>query len=310
MRIAILGSNSQIAKDLIIYFSKLTTDELCLYSRRPDQMQLWVNKENLNSCTVCEYDHFGGNADIKFDAIINFVGSGNPATTAAIGASIMQITEKYDNLAIEYLVRNPSCKYLFLSSGAALGSNYMSPVDEGSVATFPLNNLLPQDWYGVAKFYAECKHRSLVDLPIVDVRIFNYFSSSQDIQARFFITDILRAVKTGSVLETSADEIVRDFITPPDLFQLINKILNAPNFNISIDCYSKSPVKKSELLESMAKKFGLNYRITAGEVTINATGAKPNYFSKNSRAAKYFQYVPSLTALDGVLAEADLILRD
>jgi nucleoside-diphosphate-sugar epimerase len=308
MRIAILGSNSQIAKDLIVSFSADTSNKIYLYSRRPDEMKLWLNQKDLNFFEARSYDEFEKNDVNEFDSIINFVGSGNPATTVAIGASIMQITERYDNLALEYLVKFPNCRYIFISSGAAFCSKYDSPVNEESVAKIPLNNLQSQDWYGIAKLYAECKHRALSDKAIVDVRIFNYFSSSQDPHARYLITDILRAIKNGDVLETTPDEIVRDFITPPDFFQLIQKILGAPKVNIAIDCFSKSPVKKSQLLQSMAENFGLKYKSKSCGVAINATGAKPYYFSVNNSAAKQFKYEPSLTAMEGVLREACLIL--
>ncbi len=309
MRIAILGSNSQIAKDLIVSFSEVTSNEIYLYSRRPDEMKLWLKQKDLNSYEACSYDEFERNDVIKFDAIINFVGSGNPARTIAIGASIMEITEFYDNLALRYLIKYPSCRYVFISSGAALCSNYDSPVSEKSIAEISLNNLHSQDWYGIAKLYAECKHRALADKAIVDVRIFNYFSSSQDPEARYLITDILRAIKNKVVLETSPAEIVRDFITPPDFFQLIQNVLNGPKLNIAIDCYSKGPVKKSELLQSMSKNFGLKYKSKECGVAVNATGAKPFYFSENKRAEKYFKYNPSLTAIEGVLREASLILK-
>jgi hypothetical protein len=46
--------------------------------------------------------------------------------------------------------------------------------------------------------------------------VFNYFSHTQDMNARFLITDIVRAIKNKKIFKTSADNIVRDFITPLD----------------------------------------------------------------------------------------------
>jgi hypothetical protein len=43
--------------------------------------------------------------------------------------------------------------------------------------------------------HAEAKHRALFNFSIVDVRVFNYFSHTQDMNARFLITDIVRAIK-------------------------------------------------------------------------------------------------------------------
>jgi hypothetical protein len=42
--------------------------------------------------------------------------------------------------------------------------------------------------------HAEAKHRALFNFSIVDVRVFNYFSHTQDMNARFLITDIVRAI--------------------------------------------------------------------------------------------------------------------
>jgi hypothetical protein len=39
--------------------------------------------------------------------------------------------------------------------------------------------------------------------------------------ARFLITDIVRAIKNKKIFKTSADNIVRDFITPPDFYHLV-----------------------------------------------------------------------------------------
>jgi hypothetical protein len=46
--------------------------------------------------------------------------------------------------------------------------------------------------------HAEAKHRALFNFSIVDVRVFNYFSHTQDMNARFLITDNLRYSSTMS----------------------------------------------------------------------------------------------------------------
>jgi len=115
-------------------------------------------------------------------------------------------------MALDYVQLYPQCRYLFLSSGAAYGCSFEATVDENTSAVIAINNFQSQDWYGVAKLHAECRHRSHPELPIIDIRVFNYFSRSQDISARFLITDILRAIRDKTVLKTSSDYIVRDFI--------------------------------------------------------------------------------------------------
>jgi len=307
VRIALLGATSQIAKDLVLSFCAQSSHELVLYARRPEVVSQWLASVGL----VARYPvaHFVAfNAEEHFDAILNFVGVGNPALAAAMGASIFDVTLKYDELALDYVRQYPDCRYIFLSSGAAYGASFDEPVNENTKAIIAINHLLPQDWYGVAKLHAECRHRSLVHLPIVDIRVFNYFSRTQDMEARFLITDILRAIRDKTVLQTSADYIVRDFLHPSDFYQLVSVLLTAAATNAALDCYSKAPIDKPTLLAAMQEKFELQYEITETRVDVNATGSKPHYYSLNTRAAD-FGYQPALTSLEGILQEATAMMQ-
>jgi nucleoside-diphosphate-sugar epimerase len=306
MRIAILGASSQIARDLILSFAAHSQHELVLYARRPEAVAQWLSHQNLaQAYAVADFAAFTGNE--HFDAILNFVGVGNPAQAAAMGSSIFDVTLQYDELALSYVRQHPTCRYIFLSSGAAYGASFDAPVDANTKATVPLNNLQPQDWYGVAKLHAECRHRSLAHLPIIDIRVFNYFSHTQDIEARFLITDILRAIRDKTVLQTSSDYIVRDFIHPSDFYSLVNAILVTQSTNAVVDAYSKAPIDKPTLLAAMQEKFGLQYETVQTGAGLNATGGKPHYYALNKRAAG-FGYLPALTSLQGVLEEASRVL--
>jgi len=307
MRIAILGATSQIAKDLVLSFAAQDVHELTLFARRPDVVEQWLASNDLSDRYVIS-DFSAFDADRDFDAVLNFVGVGNPAQAAAMGASIFDVTLTYDQLALDYVQQHPQCRYLFLSSGAAYGASFDAPADASTRAVVVINNLQPQDWYGAAKLHAECRHRSLPHLPIVDMRVFNYFSRTQDIAARFLITDILRAIRDKTVLQTSSDYMVRDYLHPSDFFQLVGAILAAPATNAVVDCYSKAPIDKLKLLEAMRENFGLAYETTAATVGVNATGSKPHYYSRNTRAAD-FGYRPVYTSLDGVLLEAGALLQ-
>jgi nucleoside-diphosphate-sugar epimerase len=305
MRIAILGATSQIAKDLIVSYSAATDTHLHLFARRPDVVTKWLASVGLAGRFPA--DDFAGFGKQQFDALINFVGSGNPAQTAAMGASIMDVTYQYDQLALEYARQHPACRYLFLSSGAAYGSSFEEPANEHTKAVIPINDLKPQDWYAVAKLYSECRHRSLAHLPIIDIRIFNYFSRTLDISSRFLITDILRAIRDKTILKTSPDYIVRDFLHPSDLYRMVNALLTAPAANTVVDCYTLGPIDKPSLLAAMQEKFGLRYEITEASASVNATGGKPYYYSLNTRASA-FGYEPRNTSLDGILREATELL--
>ncbi len=307
MRIAILGATSQIAKDLVQSFCAQSSHELVLYARRPEVVSQWLASVGLvGRYAVADFAAFS--SDEQFDAILNFVGVGNPAQAAAMGASIFDVTLKYDEMALGYVRQHPDCRYIFLSSGAAYGASFDEPVNEKTKATIAINNLQPQDWYAVAKLHAECRHRSLPHLPIVDIRVFNYFSHTQDMEARFLITDILRAIRDKTVLQTSSDYIVRDFLHPADFYQLISVLLVAPATNTVVDGYSKAPIDKPTLLAAMQEKFGLQYEILQAAVSINATGGKPHYYSLNTRAAN-FEFQPTWTSLESIVKEMQIILQ-
>lgn len=306
MRIAILGATSQIAKDLVLSFAGRSGDELVLFARRPAVVKQWLECVDLPGFyAVGDFDAFGMGQ--HFDAILNFVGVGNPAQAVAMGASILDITLEYDEMALGYVKKNPACRYIFLSSGAAFGSAFDAPVDENTRAIVAINSLQPQDWYAVAKLQSECRHRTLPHLAIIDIRVFNYFSHTQDISARFLICDIVRAICDKSVLETSPDYIVRDFLHPADFYQLVVALLSAPAVNTVVDCYSQAPIDKPDLLAAMQHQFGLRYEITASHAGVNATGGKPHYYSLNTRAAD-FGYRPERTSLEGIAQEMQTIL--
>jgi len=301
MKIAILGATSEIAKDLIVSLSNEKDKDLHLFARRPEEVIKWVNNTGLSK--IKHVDFFEAFGTQNFDVIINFVGVGNPLKAAAMGSSIFDVTNYYDELALKYLHKNPKCRYIFLSSGSAYCSTFKIPADETTNVIVDINNIQPQDWYGVSKLHAEYRHRSLSSLPIVDIRVFNYFSHTQDMESRFLITDIVRSIHDQTILKTSSEVMVRDYITPKDFHSIINAILNSPPKNGVIDCYSKSPIEKSILLEAMRENFGLQYKYVENADGVNATGRKPYYYSLNKRASQ-FGYQPSLTSLEGIIYEA------
>ncbi|OWT74952.1 MULTISPECIES: NAD-dependent epimerase/dehydratase family protein [unclassified Achromobacter] len=305
MKLAILGATSQIARDFIACCDTDETCELALYARRPDAVRRWLNEAELRPHAVGDFAAFGQVLD--YDAVLNFVGVGNPAQAQALGASIFETTLQYDQLALDYVRLRPDCRYIFLSSGAVYGGGFTNPVVAGTQATAAINAPAAQDWYAWAKLATECRHRALAPLPIVDLRVFSYFSRSQDLQGRFLISDMLRAVRDGSEMQTSSDYIVRDFLVPEDFHQLVHAILTAAPANCSVDCYSQAPIDKSALLAVMQEEFGLRYTVTPAANTVNATGAKTHYYSTYRRAAD-FGYQPRWSSQTGIVSEASALL--
>lgn len=305
-RIAILGASSRIAKDLILSCARAGEADLLLYVRDTDAARRWQAAHGLDF-PVAAYAAYG---ELAHDAVLNFVGVGDPQRAAQMGGAIFGLTQHFDDLVLDQLRRHPERRYVFLSSGAAYGSRFDAPAGPDTPAVIHINALAPQEYYAVAKLHAECKHRALPDLNIVDLRVFNYFSHTQDLEARFFITDLLRAVRAGTVLQTSPAPMVRDYLHPADFHQLVRCVLRAPPANCALDCYSAAPVDKATLLAAMAARFGLRYEVAnpASEpAAVNATGAKPHYYSLNRQAAG-FGYQPAYSSLDGIARESALIL--
>lgn len=307
--LAILGASSQIAKDLIVSLTATGQSGLQLYVRDLDGAARWLEANRLGQqCALYHYADYGRHAH---NAVFNFVGVGDPQRAAAMGGEIFTITQQFDDLVMDGLRLHPQRRYIFLSSGAAYGSTFLEPARADTPARIAINALPPQEYYAVAKLHAEARHRAHPELAITDLRVFNYFSRTQDLAARFFITDILRAIRDGSTLYTSADYMVRDFLHPSDFHRLVTCVLAAPARNQALDCYTSAPVDKPALLAAMQAAFGLDYEIAPASSTaatsVNATGAKPHYYSLHHQAAG-IGYVPAHSSLDGVLLEAAAIL--
>ncbi|MGR2682364.1 NAD-dependent epimerase/dehydratase family protein [Chromobacterium haemolyticum] len=305
--IAIIGASSQIAKDLILSFVKQGRTSLLLYARNLSDTAAWMKAQGVeDACSLHTYDRYG---EVPHDVVINFVGVGDPRRAAEMGASIFGITSQFDDMILAGLEKHPQRRYLFLSSGAVYGNSFAEPVRDSTEAHISINQITPQEYYATAKLHAEVRHRALTNQAIVDLRVFNYFSRTQDLSARFFVTDLLRAIRTGETVRVTSDFMVRDYLHPADFHQLVERVLEAPPANTGIDCYTAAPVDKPALLQALNERFGLRYEIAppSSGVAINATGAKPHYYSL-SRKAEIFGYVPAYCSLSGVLEEAAALL--
>jgi nucleoside-diphosphate-sugar epimerase len=282
--IAILGATSWIARDFIAQSSGAAA--LQLFARdgkgRP-------------------YAEFPGGS---YDAVINFVGAGDPGRTRDMGPEILSVTRRYDEMALDYQARHPGTRYIFLSSGAAYGGDFRQPARDGGET--PLSPDRPQDLYGLAKQEAEARHRAQASLAIIDLRVFNYVSRTMDLSARFLLAEMVRCVRHGEVFRTSDRAMTRDFLHPADFRQLVECCVVA-EANTSLDCYSRSPITKSELMALMASHFGLKYEIVPTPATVNITGEKPDYRSESRRAAD-IGYAPVHSSESAIVTEVGAIL--
>jgi nucleoside-diphosphate-sugar epimerase len=311
--LAILGATSHIAKDFVVNAHRNFGTTFSLYGRRPGVVADFISRHNFpRDWDVGTFSDFAAETNKRvgrFGAILNFVGVGDPAKAKEMGAEIFSATWDSDQHALLYLERFPETPYIFASSGAVYGSDFNAPVTESSVATVPVNTLAPESYYGVAKLYAEARHRAIKNRTILDVRIFNYVSRTLDIDARFLITDIIAAIAGGELFRTTNQHMLRDYLHPEDFCSLVMACIAAPpGTNMPVDAYSRAPISKSELLTLSKDKFGLQFEFVDRAPTLNATGAKPFYYSEN-RVAETLGYRPRYSSAEGIAVEVSAILE-
>lgn len=297
-KIAILGSTGHIAKSLINIFCKESGYELFLFSRNPEKVDEFLkNKEtSYHNCLIQWIDTY------DYDVIINCIGIGNPAK---IDAFVFSLTEGYDNIILTYLRSHPKTLYINLSSGAVYGGEWRLPVSESSYVTLNMNNVADKDFYGIAKLYSEAKHRALKKFNIVDLRIFGYFSRFINLDYQYFMCDVIKCVKNKCAIETSPDNIFRDYVNPDDLFNLIDKCIEQRQINDVFDVYSLKPISKLEILAHFIDEYELEYIVK--DVSVSATGNKTNYYSNNKKAER-IGYIPRYTSMDTIIEEAKYLI--
>jgi nucleoside-diphosphate-sugar epimerase len=303
IKIALLGATSHIAKNLLIEFNKKQLYQLYLFARSPESC-VQFQKEHSKSITLLVYPFEDFN-NHHYDVIINCVGIGDPGKLADQMDAIFTVTEKFDQMIIDYLkFINDQALYISLSSGAAYNSAFDHPADELSYSKISINNVKPTDYYAVAKVNSEVKHRALSKLNIVDLRIFVFFSRYIALDSKFLMTQIIACLRSKTRLKTSADNIIRDYVHPKDLIKLIELCIEKNKINEVFDVYSLKPIEKFGILQCFSEKFGLQYEVTYNHTITSATGNKLNYYSTN-RKAESIGYKPRISSLDCLIGEYD-----
>jgi nucleoside-diphosphate-sugar epimerase len=303
--VAVLGATGHIARSLMEGFSRAGGYEFLLYARSPDRVKAFLDRIGWAGSAACDtFDRFGS---AGFDAVINCVGAGDPARVKAAGASILELTETYDDMVLGYLDAHPETRYIHFSSGAAYVTDFASPAGEGTPVARGGGLGDPADYYGSAKREAEAKHRARADLRIVDLRVFGFFSRHIDPGAKFFLCEVLSCVKEGRPLVTGPEDIVRDYVHPLDLQALVSLCLEGEAANDAFDACSAAPARKFEILDHFASRYGLKVQVKEGAGAASPTGSKPMYYSTSRRAGR-IGYSPKFTSMETVIGESEAIL--
>jgi len=301
--VALLGATSHIAKGLITSWAHHQERELLLYARSPERVWEFLSQLGRFRAEVLPIDAFGNG---KCDVVVNCVGIGAPQKLQDNVEDIFRITTAFDDMILDYLATHPQTLYVNLSSGATYGTDFSKPVDEHSPAQFAVNNLKPEEFYGIAKLHAEAKHRALSRLNIVDLRIFGYFSRYIDLNEKFLLSEIITCLKSRRKLATTPVDIWRDYLHPQDLTSLIDACIVHRPLNNAYDAYSGKAASKFEILKFFAEAYGLEYEIDESVQSVAATGQK-NYYYPIGRKAQQIGYVPAFTTIEGLKTETAAI---
>jgi nucleoside-diphosphate-sugar epimerase len=302
-RIAILGATSHLAKGLLSELSGRAGYDLSLFARVPEKVSGFLEHIKFRgSWKALPLDAFAAST---YDAIINSIGVSDPQALAA-GADLFFVTEQWDTRVLRHLDANPSTRYIYLSSGAVYAPSFESPSAEDTRAILPVNHLDRRHFYQISKLHAEAKHRALAPLGIYDVRVFAYFSRYQDLGRRFFVSELVRALREHREFVTDDADMVRDYAGPRDLFGLVEKCFSGPAVNGPFDLYSRAPTSKRAILDWFTQNRGLRCRVVP-EATMSPTGRKDQYYSVY-RSAERLGYKPCQDALGVVTTEACALL--
>ncbi len=300
MRIAILGATSHIAKGLIYNFNKKENNELFLFARSIDRLREFLKSIECEETFYLK--RFDELSIERYDVIINCIGMSSASDFNERVSSYFRLIEQFDNLVLDYINDHTDTLYINFSSGAVYGTDFSVPVDESTYSKWDINHITKADYYGITKLNSEVKHRALKDLNIVDLRVFGYFSRFIDLKSRFLLTEIISCTKENKEFITGPDNIVRDYVHPKDLFELLDKCIERYRLNDVFDVYSLKPVSKFEIIEYFQKEYGLKYIINKGFTSSSATGSKDNYYSISKRARE-IRYTPQFTSLDSIVQE-------
>jgi nucleoside-diphosphate-sugar epimerase len=299
-RIAIVGATGYIGRSLACEVARAmkTSEEvgaLYLFSRSKEKLvRIVASIPEVAECSGVNLHVLGDFSSHEYDVIINCTGISDVALLADDPQRIITLTEEMDEMIISYLGGHKETLYINMSSGIVHSS-----IDRDKEL------MSASDYYTHAKKEAEKRHRGLSDLAIVDIRLFSFFSHLVDTDTHFLMSEIAQCIMTKKVFETNGDDIVRDYISPHDLYQLILCISGKETVNDAYDAYSKEPVSKVKLLEFLKEAYGLEYSIKDGDIK---KGISSSVYVPKDRRVEALGYTPTHTSLESIDTELRLLI--
>ena len=306
-KILILGATSHIAKGLIYNFNEHENLDMIFYARNIEKLKSFLGeigyKKTENIIDI-------SNLQKKtYDVIINCVGIGEPEKLIQSGSEIFNISESFDQLVIDYLKKSKETLYINFSSGAVYGTDFTEPANIEKLTYINVNKIEEIDYYRIAKMNSEAKHRSLKDLKIIDLRIFNYFSRFINLESKFFISELIYCIKNDKIFYTTNNDMSRDYIHHFDLVNLIVKCIEFSNLNDVFDVYSLSPIGKMEIIKYFSENYNFKIKYNDDNKITNASGLKNIYYSENKKAEN-IGYLPKYSSMECIIEESKILLEN
>lgn len=300
-RVAILGATGYIGKSLSNEFLLENKSQLFLFSRSKEKLREAFKSDaitNAHGYTFCELSEFNNHV---YDVIINCAGVSDVTRIQNDPESFLRAADDIDTMIVHYLEKNNKVLYINMSSGAAGAENVVGLPRSTMQELVSIESLSPQQYYGAAKRIIEERHRSRPLLSIVDVRVFSFFSRFVDTESHFLLSEIVRCLQKKEVFETNNEDIMRDYISPRDLFSFISLLIDKKFVNDCFDIGSRAPVSKFELLDFLHKEYGLTFSIK--ESSAAKKGLSSNAYYGDIAKAQTLGYNPEFTSLSGIQHE-------
>jgi len=307
--VCIFGATSHIAKGLIHNFLCKGMSHLHLFTTSPLATSSFI--QSLCPAHEKRYAIHNGYQEFEsftYDVVINCIGVGTHKKLCGDFTRYFTVGEEYDNMIIKYLDnQSPETLYISFSSGAVYGRSFTEPVTKCTENQIKVNHVAREDYYSICKLNSEAKHRAFGHLRIIDLRLFSYFSRFIDLSEGYFIADIINSVKNNTLLVTDSVNIIRDYIHPDDLYEIVLASIKAGKVNDAFDVNSAAPVDKQKILKYFSDNYGLKYITTTLSEGIGATGEKKIYYSKYNKLS-VLGCQPAYSSMETVMRESSLIL--
>lgn len=304
MKVAVLGASGYIGRSLIHEYQQNNIEVIPVVRDFSEAETVFTDHNIALISNPIDYEDLFKES---FDIVINAAGIGSPSRLRQNQTAIFAVTEELDEIIFNYLTKYPNALVFNLSSGAVFGHAVGNKITDKTEAIFDPANIIPADYYGLTKLLSEAKHRSTPDLSIIDLRVYSFFSAFVDTADTFLLSEIVRSIKKGTILETGATDIVRDFINAEILVQVIKFISTVAPTNAVYDLGSQEPITKFALLDQLKEKYGLQYVVT-GDLVTSATGEK-NTYCADTTALRNLGFVSPYTSLEVIEKEMEKFFR-